>query len=79
MTDRREVARALREAGVPDGRYWIEGVHEPVPTPPDFVYLRHAPDGSGWETGVYERGAHHPVGRHRTEAAACAHFRTLAL
>ncbi|MEU8542122.1 hypothetical protein AB0C52_19390 [Streptomyces sp. NPDC048717] len=79
MSGRRELARALREAGVPGGHYWIEGVHEPAPTPPDFVYLRSAPDGSGWETGVYERGAYHPVGRYADEAAACAGFRTLAL
>ncbi|QGZ53156.1 MULTISPECIES: hypothetical protein [Streptomyces] len=71
------LARALREAGVPDGHYWIEGVHEPAPTPPDFVYLRSAPDGGGWETGVYERGVHEPVATHATEAEACAHLRGL--
>ncbi|KKZ69251.1 hypothetical protein [Streptomyces showdoensis] len=79
MTARARLARALREAGVPDELYWIEGAHEPAPTPPDFVYLRASPDGAGWETGVYERGAHHPVARHATEAAACAHLRALAL
>lgn len=79
MRQRQELGRALREAGLPDQGYWIEGVHEPAPTPPDFVYLRSVPDGGGWETGVYERGVHHPVGRHRTEAAACAHLRALAL
>ncbi|MEU6883258.1 hypothetical protein [Streptomyces sp. NPDC046712] len=74
--NRSALARALRAAGVPDGHYWIEGVHEPAPTPPDFVYLRSREDG-GWEVGVYERGAYEPVGTHATEAEACAHFRTL--
>ncbi|MFD7324877.1 hypothetical protein ACFV9D_27960 [Streptomyces sp. NPDC059875] len=75
--NRSALARALRAAGVPEGHYWIEGVHEPAPTPPDFVYLRSAPGGDGWETGVYERGAYEPVATHATEAEACAHFRTL--
>ncbi|MEU7295855.1 hypothetical protein AB0A76_21990 [Streptomyces exfoliatus] len=77
MTDRRALERALREAGVPEAYYWIEGVHEPAPTPPDFVYLRTRPDGAGWETGVYERGGYEPVAAHDTEAGACAHLRTL--
>ncbi|MEF9886116.1 hypothetical protein [Streptomyces sp. P9-A4] len=79
MTDRRALDRALREAGVPGAYYWIEGVHEPAPTPPDFVYLRTGPGGPGtWETGVYERGAYEPVATHATEAEACAHLRALA-
>ncbi|MER5206347.1 hypothetical protein [Streptomyces sp. NPDC002825] len=77
MTDRHALERALREAGVPDAYYWIEGVHEPAPTPPDFAYLRTRPDGPGWETGVYERGAYEPVATHDTEASACAHLRAL--
>ncbi|MEV6950437.1 hypothetical protein [Streptomyces sp. NPDC051183] len=76
MSHRQELERALREAGVPAGHYWIEGVHEPAPTPTDFVYLRARPDGS-WETGVFERGAYEPVAGHTTEAGACAHLRTL--
>ncbi|MFD3660955.1 hypothetical protein ACFWVF_10190 [Streptomyces sp. NPDC058659] len=47
MTDRHALERALREAGVPEAYYWIEGVHEPAPTPPDFVYLRTRPGGAG--------------------------------
>ncbi|MEU4203392.1 hypothetical protein AB0B79_08870 [Streptomyces sp. NPDC039022] len=75
--DRQAVRTALRAAGVADGHYRIEGVHEPVPTPPDFLFLRQAPDGA-WETGAYERGAHHVIRRHPTEAAACAElFRLL--
>ncbi|MGW6871944.1 hypothetical protein ACWGVR_23180 [Streptomyces xanthophaeus] len=76
MTERDLLERALREAGVPAGHYWIEGVHEPAPRPADFVYLRARP-GGGWETGIYERGAHEPVAEHATEAGACAHLRTL--
>ncbi|MET9604963.1 hypothetical protein ABZZ17_07810 [Streptomyces sp. NPDC006512] len=76
MSDRRALGRALAEAGVPAGHYWIEGVHEPAPTPPDFAYLRARP-GGGWETGVYERGAYEPVAEHATEAGACAHLRGL--
>ncbi|MFH8609909.1 hypothetical protein ACH4D5_20745 [Streptomyces sp. NPDC018029] len=68
-----EAAAALRAAHVADGYYWIEGVHEPTPTPPDFVYLRRIEDGA-WEVGTYERGAHHPLARHAVEAAACAHL-----
>jgi hypothetical protein len=71
--DRRQLRAALREFGVPEEYYVIEGVHEPVPTPPDFLYLRRTADGA-WETGAYERGAHRPVARHTGEAEACAHL-----
>ncbi|MFD7667868.1 hypothetical protein [Streptomyces sp. NPDC059788] len=75
--DRRALRAALVAAGAADGHYRIEGVHEPAPTPPDFLFLRQAPDGT-WETGAYERGAHHVIGHHPTEATACAHlFRLL--
>ncbi|WP_055544166.1 hypothetical protein [Streptomyces kanamyceticus] len=69
--DVRELRAALRAAHVAHGYYWIEGVHEPVPTPPDFWYLRRV-EGGAWEIGVFERGAHHPVTRHTDEATACA-------
>ncbi|WP_030675245.1 hypothetical protein [Streptomyces rimosus] len=72
-TNRRALRAALRAAGVADGHYRIEGVHEPAPTPPDFLFLRQAPDGA-WETGAYERGSHQVVARHTTEAAACTHL-----
>ncbi|MFJ2441406.1 MULTISPECIES: hypothetical protein [unclassified Streptomyces] len=71
--DRRTLRTALRAAGVPDGCYRVEGVHEPVPTPPDFLFLRQGPDGV-WETGVYERGVYETVTRHPDEQAACAHL-----
>ncbi|MEU6122172.1 hypothetical protein [Streptomyces sp. NPDC047123] len=71
--DVREAAATLRAAHVADGYYWIEGVHEPTPTPPDFVYLRATGDGA-WEVGIYERGTRHPLARHTDEATACAHL-----
>lgn len=71
--DRRELRDALRAAGVADGYYRVEGVHEPSPTPTDFLFLRQAA-GSGWETGAYERGGYEVIARHADEAAACAHL-----
>ncbi|MEV7425312.1 MULTISPECIES: hypothetical protein [unclassified Streptomyces] len=68
--DRHTLRAALSAAGVPDGYYRIEGVHEPVPTPPDFLFLRRAGDGA-WETGTYERGAYEVVARDPSERAAC--------
>ncbi|WDN55020.1 hypothetical protein [Streptomyces clavuligerus] len=75
-TDRRALRETLRAAGVADTYYRIEGVHEPAPTPPDFLYLRSDPDGSAgiWETGVYERGVHQAIARHAHESDACAHL-----
>lgn len=60
-----------------DGYYRIEGVHEPVPTPPDFLFLRKGPDGA-WETGAYEHGAYEVMARHTSESKACAHLLLLA-
>ncbi|MFD4179186.1 hypothetical protein [Streptomyces anulatus] len=74
--DRRALNAALVEARIPGGYYWIEGVHEPVPTPPDFLFVRRGGDG-GWETGAFERGIHEVLARHPDEAAACAHLLSL--
>ncbi|MCX4734248.1 hypothetical protein ACIA74_27320 [Streptomyces sp. NPDC051658] len=76
--DRRELYAALSRAGVADGYYRIEGVHEPVPTPTDFLFLRQAPDGV-WETGAYERGTYEVIARHPSEQAACEHLLRLLL
>jgi hypothetical protein len=73
------LAAALRAAGLPPSVYWIEGAHQPVPLPPDFLYLRRAPGATGWETGGYERGRWTPYARHAGEAEACAHLRHLLL
>ncbi|MCI0383820.1 hypothetical protein [Streptomyces sp. CNQ085] len=73
--DRHALHAALRAAGVADGHYRIEGVHEPSPPPTDFLYLRRSPDASGlWETGAYERGVWEAAAHHRNEADACAHL-----
>ncbi|AXG81172.1 hypothetical protein [Streptomyces paludis] len=72
--DRYALRAALSDAGVPDGYYRIEQVHEPVPTPPDFLFLREAEHGGTWETGVYERGVYETIARHPSEEAACAHL-----
>ncbi|MEE1768732.1 hypothetical protein PUR34_11295 [Streptomyces sp. JV185] len=76
--DRRELRAALGRAGVADGYYRIEGVHEPVPTPTDFLFLRQASDG-GWETGAYERGTYEVIARYPSEQAACEHLLRLLL
>lgn len=77
--DARELPAALRDAGVADGYYWIEGVHEPSPTPPDFVYLRRVEEDETWESGTYERGTRHPLARHADEGEACAQLLRLLL
>ncbi|MFI1250406.1 hypothetical protein ACH4TY_27485 [Streptomyces anulatus] len=74
--DRRALHAALVEARIPGGYYRIEGVHEPVPTPPDFLFVRRGGDG-GWETGAFERGSYEVLARHSDEAAACAHLLSL--
>ncbi|MGW7573842.1 hypothetical protein [Streptomyces sp. NPDC054765] len=76
--DRRELRAALDAAGVANGYYRIEGVHEPGPTPPDFLFLRRARDGA-WETGAYERGTCQTISRHPSEEAACAHLLRLLI
>ncbi|MBT2396713.1 hypothetical protein [Streptomyces sp. ISL-100] len=72
--DRHELRAALSAAGVPDDYFRIEAVHEPAPTPPDFLYLRKCgqEEGGAWETGAYERGVYETVTRHASEAEACA-------
>lgn len=74
--DRAGLRLALRAAGLADDYYWIEGVHEPAPTPVDFLFLRRGA-ASGWETGLYERGRFEVLARFDTEEAACAHLARL--
>ncbi|MEN8649180.1 hypothetical protein ABCR94_00650 [Streptomyces sp. 21So2-11] len=71
--DRHGLWAALRRAGVADGYYRIEDVHEPTPAPPDFLFVRRT-SGGAWETGVYERGTYHVIEWHPSEDAACAHL-----
>lgn len=74
--DREALHRALREAGVAEGYYRIEGLHEPAPAPVDYLFLRHR--AGVWETGVYERGTHEVLARTGSEAEACQHLYRLA-
>ncbi|MEU9713010.1 hypothetical protein AB0E21_31070 [Streptomyces sp. NPDC047967] len=74
--DRRALHAALVHERIPGGYYRIEGVHEPVPAPPDFLFVRRSGDG-GWETGAFERGTHEVIARHPDEATACAHLLSL--
>lgn len=73
--DRRALHQALLAAGVADGHYWIEGVHEPAPTPVDHLFLRAgAGTGARWQVGAYERGVHEVIAAYDDEAAACTHL-----
>jgi hypothetical protein len=73
--DRHTLHTALRTAGVADGHYYIEDVHEPSPPPTDFLYLRRSPTTPGlWETGAYERGTWETITQHTHEADACTHL-----
>ncbi|QKW48351.1 hypothetical protein [Streptomyces buecherae] len=74
--DRRALREALHAARVSDDYYWIEGVHEPRPTPVDHLFLR-GDEGGGWQVGAYERGASEVIAVHGDEATACAHLLAL--
>ncbi|GGM43148.1 hypothetical protein GCM10011608_29810 [Micromonospora sonchi] len=68
--NRQEVRDALLAAGLSPDAFELEGVHEHVPVPPDFWFLRRGPDG--WEIGPYERGHYEVRQVFATEPAACA-------
>jgi hypothetical protein len=70
--DRYALRDALLAAGLPAGSFALAGVHEHVPVPPDFWFLRRAANGGGWEIGLYERGVHDVRQSFDTEEAACA-------
>lgn len=73
--NRRALCTALRAAGVRDGHYHVEGVHEPAPPPTDFLSLRRSPTAAGrWEVGACERGRWETISRHLREEDACAHL-----
>jgi hypothetical protein len=69
--DRHQVRAALLATGLSPDAFELEDVHEHVPVPADFWFLRHAADGR-WEIGLYERGVHDVRGTFDTEEAACA-------
>ncbi|MEV0458576.1 hypothetical protein [Catellatospora methionotrophica] len=60
---------ALLEAGQPPESFQVPGVHEHVPIPTDFWFLR--PAGGGWELGYYERGVYDVREVLPAEAVAC--------
>ncbi|BCJ59243.1 hypothetical protein [Micromonospora endophytica] len=68
--NRHEVRDALLAAGLSPDAFELEGVHEHVPVPPDFWFLRRSTEG--WEIGAYERGHYDVRQVFATEAAACA-------
>ncbi|MFI7210460.1 hypothetical protein [Micromonospora maritima] len=69
--DRHQVRAALFAAGLSPDAFELEGVHEHVPVPPDFWFLRRAA-AEGWEIGLYERGTYDVRQRFATEEEACA-------
>lgn len=71
--DRHELRTALLAAGLPPESFQLAGVHEHVPIPPDFWFLRPGPGGR-WEIGAYERGLYDVREVFTTEAAACVRF-----
>jgi len=71
VTDRWELRDALLAAGLPPDSFQLAGVHETVPLPTDFWFLRPSADGT-WEIGPYERGTYEVREVHVFESAACA-------
>lgn len=69
--DRYRVRAALLEAGLSPQAFQLEDVHEHVPVPPDFWFLRRS-SGGGWEIGLYERGVDDVRQVFDSEEAACA-------
>ncbi|MFY1685818.1 hypothetical protein [Micromonospora sp.] len=69
--DRHELRNALFATGISPDAFELEGVHEHVPLPPDFWFLRRCADGR-WEIGAYERGVYDVRLTYDTEQEACA-------
>ncbi|MQA81749.1 MAG: hypothetical protein GEV10_25295 [Streptosporangiales bacterium] len=73
--DRFELRDALREAGVQDGFYTLDGVHEADrPHADGTVFLEQDPESGEWATGFWERAKRHVTRRFATEAEGCASF-----
>lgn len=68
--DRHELRDVLLETGLSPESFELEDVHEAVPLPPDFWFLRRATDGR-WEIGPHERGRYDVRETHDNEDAAC--------
>ncbi|MFF2923442.1 hypothetical protein ACFVTP_13720 [Streptomyces celluloflavus] len=69
--DSKTVRTCLREAGVADDFYRIEGVHEPQAPATELYTLRHRADH--WEVVFTERGQESILARYtaETQAAQC--------
>jgi hypothetical protein len=68
--DRYGLRAALLAAGLPPDSFQLAGVHQHVPIPLDFWFLRPAADGR-WEVGAYERGVYDVRAVFAAEGAAC--------
>ncbi|GAB2929491.1 hypothetical protein GCM10027280_16260 [Micromonospora polyrhachis] len=80
--DRYQLRDALLAAGVSPDAFRLTGVHEPVPVPADFWFLRlrmgGPKGGQQWEIGSHERGTDEVRALLDSESAACAQlYRTL--
>lgn len=71
--DRCGLRNILLNSGLSPESFELAGVHEHVPVPPDFWFLRPTADGR-WEIGLYERGVYDVRSTHDTEDAACRAF-----
>ncbi|WP_055587611.1 hypothetical protein [Peterkaempfera griseoplana] len=69
--DRHRLHEVLREAGVPEGRYEIQGCPG-GPWPADRLYLEE--QGGRWVVGVHERGRREVLERFEDEDRACRRF-----
>lgn len=73
--DRYELRDALRRAGVQDGYYTLDGVHEADrPRDDGTVFLERDEQSGAWVTGFWERAKRHVTHRFATEAEGCASF-----
>ncbi|MEV4416564.1 hypothetical protein [Catellatospora sp. NPDC049609] len=72
IADRHVLVTALLESGQPPESFQVPGVHEHVPIPTDFWFLR--PAGDRWELGHYERGVHDVRETVDNEGVACTRF-----
>lgn len=75
LTDLRD---ALLAAGQPPESFQLAGVHENVPLPTDFWFLRPTTAGR-WEIGSYERGTYAVRETHDSVSAAGAALRRVLL
>ena len=76
--DRHPLRAPLLAAGLPPESFQLGGVHEHVPIPTDFWFLRPTPHGR-WQVGSYERGVFDVRAEFHNEADACAWLHDIML